>query len=271
MTPASGGSSFEDRRPDWLDADEALARVLAGASPLGPESVTVTDSIGRALAEEIVASATLPPWDNSAMDGYAVRAVDLDGADPSSPVELRVVGAVLAGETDSPVVEPGCAVRIMTGAPVPPGADTVVRVEDTDAESESGRVRIFKDRDRGRHVRGAGQDMMLGESLLEPGHTVTPGSVGVLSAAGREAVVVHRAPSVGVLSTGSELRTIDRYDEVQAGHGIPESNGPMIAAMSRAVGAWSIDLGVAADNSTDILQRIDAGEIDGPIVEVVER
>jgi len=101
--------------------------------------------------------------------------------------------------------------------------------------------------------------MMLGESLLEPGHTVTPGSVGVLSAAGREVAVVHRAPSVGVLSTGSELRTIDRYDEVQAGHGIPESNGPMIAAMSRAVGAWSIDLGVAADNSTDILQRIDAG------------
>jgi molybdopterin molybdotransferase len=259
MTTGSRASGFEDRQPDWLDADEAVARVLAGASPLGPESVTLTESIGRALAEEVVASATLPPWDNSAMDGYAVRAADLDGADPSSPVELTVVGVVLAGQTDPPVVGPGHAVRIMTGAPVPPGADTVVRVEDTDAELESGQVRIFNDRDRGRHVRSAGQDMMLGESLLEPGHTVTPGSIGVLSAAGREAVLVHRAPSVGVLSTGSELRPVDRYDEVQAGLGIPESNGPMIAAMSRAVGAWPIDLGVADDDSADILQRIDAG------------
>jgi len=259
MTPASRGSRFEDRQADWLEADEALARVLAGASPLGPESVPLTDAVGRALAEEIVSTATLPPWDNSAMDGYAVRAADIGGADPSSPVELAVTGVVLAGDMDLPVVEPGRAVRIMTGAPLPPGADTVVRVEDTDAEVEAGRVQIFRERDRGRHIRSAGQDMMAGESLLEPGHTVTPGSIGVLAAAGRETAVVHRVPSVGVLSTGSELRPVHRYDEVEAGRGIPESNGPMIAAMVRAVGAWPIDLGVADDHATDILQRIDAG------------
>ena len=123
MTPASRGSRFEDRQADWLEADEALARVLAGASPLGPESVPLTDAVGRALAEEIVSTATLPPWDNSAMDGYAVRAADIGGADLSSPVELAVTGVVLAGDMDLPVVEPGRAVRIMTGAPLPPGAD----------------------------------------------------------------------------------------------------------------------------------------------------
>jgi molybdopterin molybdotransferase len=259
MTPASRGSSFEDRQPDWLDADEALSRVLDAAMPLGPESVPLTESIGRALAEEVIASATLPPWDNSAMDGYAARGEDVDGASRSTPLTLSVNGVVRAGDLELPTLGPGQAIRIMTGAPIPPGADTVIRVEDTDAEAEPGRVRIFDDRDQGRHVRSAGQDMLFGESLLEPGHTVSPGSIGVLSAAGRDTVVVHRAPSVGVLSTGSELRPIDRYDEVREGRGIPESNGPMLAAMVRAIGALPIDLGIAHDDSADILQRIEAG------------
>ena len=125
---------FEGREADWLEVDQARSRIMTSASPLPVERVTVREAEGRALAEEVVATATLPPWDNSAMDGYAVRATDLRGASQGGPVTLDVVGVVRAGGGSSVKLGPGEAVRIMTGAPLPPGADTVVRVEDTDRE-----------------------------------------------------------------------------------------------------------------------------------------
>jgi len=224
MTAASRASGFEVRKADWLEVHEALARVLTAGAPLEAERIPTSTAVGRALAEEVVATATLPPWDNSAMDGYAVRADDVRGATPSSPVTLTVTAIVRAGEGPSAEVGEGKAVRIMTGAPIPAGADTVIRVEDTDAEEQPGRVRIFLERDRGRHVRGAGQDMLDGESLFGPGHSVTAGALGVLVAAGRETVLVHRAPTVALLATGNELRTPDRYEYVRAGRGLPDSN-----------------------------------------------
>jgi molybdopterin molybdotransferase len=259
MTAASRASGFEVRKADWLEVHEAVARVLTAGAPLEAERIATSTAVGRALAEEVVATATLPPWDNSAMDGYAVRADDVRGATPSSPVTLTVTAIVRAGEEPSPEVGEGKAVRIMTGAPIPAGADTVIRVEDTDAEEQPGRVRIFLERDLGRHVRGAGQDMLDGESLFGPGHSVTAGALGVLVAAGRETVLVHRAPTVALLATGNELRAPDRYEDVRAGRGLPDSNGPMLSAMVEQVGAWPIDLGIAADDSEDLLRRIEAG------------
>lgn len=259
MTAPAGPSDFERRSADWLDVDEAMARILAAASPLGTEHVHLADAVGRALAEEVTAGATLPPWDNSAMDGYAVRATDVRGASRSSPVVLSVVGVVRAGADPGPELGEQQAVRIMTGAPLPAGADTVVRVEDTDGEEHPGKVLIFEEQGSGRHVRDAGQDMQEGEVLLVPGHALTPGAVGVLVSAGRDAVLVHERPTVALLSTGNELRKTDRYADVRAGRGIPESNGPMLSAMVRQMGGRPIELGIAADRPEDLLEHLGRG------------
>jgi len=242
------GADFERRPADWLPFREARARVLGVARPLDGERVHVSEAAGRALAEAVSATATLPPWDNSAMDGYAVRAEDVQGASRAAPVALRVVGIVRAGEPATATIRPGQAVRIMTGAPIPPGADAVVRVEDTDAEGFAGSVEIRAEVAVGRNVRRAGRDMEAGSLLLEAGHSISSGTVGLLAAAGLDTVAVRRRPEVAILTTGDELRTVDRYDEVRAGRGIPDSNGPMLASMVRAVGGEPVVLGIAADD-----------------------
>ncbi len=247
MSPGSV-PEFTVRDADWLDAASARSRVMDAAAALAAERVPVLAALGRALAEDITATATLPPWDNSAMDGYAVRAEDVRGASPARPVPLNVAGLTRAGAAPSVRIQPGEAVRIMTGAPVPPGADSVIRVEDTDAEAlGDGVVRILQDRDAGRNIRLAGQDMKVGESVLLRGDSVRPGTIGTLAALGRADVVVHRRPSVAILSTGDELRTVERYADVRSGSGIPESNGPMIAAAALAAGAVPVPLGIARD------------------------
>jgi molybdopterin molybdotransferase len=231
---------------------------MAAAEPLLPEQLPLDAVLGRALAEDVVAEATLPPWTNSAMDGYAVRAADIAGASRATPVTLRVVDRVRAGEPPGRAVGPGEATRIMTGGALPAGADSVVRVEDTDREAEAGVVRVLDDRDAGQNLRPAGQDMKRGEKLLERGHSITPGSIGVLAAAGRSAALIHRRPRVAVLTTGDELRGPDRFDEVRAGRGVPNSNGPMVAAMVRAAGADVVPLGNASDDPVDLRARLDA-------------
>lgn len=258
MTRSAARPGFETRAADWLAADEALARVLAAAAVLPAERVGLDDALGRAVAEEIVATATLPPWDNSAMDGYALRADDVRGASAEAPVPLRVVGVVRAGADPTVTVGPGQAARIMTGAPLPPGADTVARVEDTDAEaSEPGSVRILADQPLRRNVRDAGQDMRAGDPLLRPGQAITAGGIGVLAAAGRRDVLVRRRPRVALLATGDELRGPDRYDDVLRGKGVPESNMPMLAAMLHAIGAEPLLLPIAEDDPGVIRSRID--------------
>jgi molybdopterin molybdotransferase len=251
---------FETRSADWLGVDEALARIMDAALTLASERLPLASALGRALAEDVVAEATLPPWVNSAMDGFAVRGADVRGATRTAPVRLAVVGRVRAGERPGAPVGPGEAIRIMTGAPVPPAADTVVRVEDTDAEAAAGTVLVLDDRDAGQNLRPAGQDMQSGERLLARGHTITPGSVGVLAAAGRSDVLVHRPATVAVLTTGDELRGPDRFAEVRAGEGVPDSNGPMLAAMIAACGATPLALGIAADTPADLQARIGQAE-----------
>lgn len=233
---APGSPDFEVRTADWLEAAEAQRRILDACPAAEAERIPLSEALGRALAEDLHADALLPPWDNAAMDGYAVRGEDMAGASPAHPVVLRVRGLVRAGGAPAPPLEPGEAIRIMTGAPVPEGADSVVRVEDTDAEGEAGRVRILRDRDVGGNVRPGGQDLRPGDLVFRRGDPIHPGAVGVLAALGRSHVFVGRRPLVAILTTGDELRSPDRYEEVRAGAGIPESNGPMLAAAVAAAG-----------------------------------
>jgi molybdopterin molybdotransferase len=202
------------------------------------------------------------------MDGYAVRGDDVEGASPAHPVLLTVTGRIAAGEPPSISVETGEAVRIMTGAPVPEGADSVVRVEDTDAESEPGTVRILGDRDRGRNIRPAGEDMAVGDLVLRSGESIHPGTVGVLYALGKDHVLCARRPVVAIVSTGDELRSPDRYDEVRAGAGVPESNGPMLAAAVTDAGCVPMYVGVAADDPADIRRHLDAAAAADVIITV---
>ena len=253
-------TDFESRAADWLGVSEALERVMAAASPLPPEQRPLDAILGRALAEDVVAEATLPPWTNSAMDGYAARAADIAGASRTAPITLRVVERVRAGEAPGRPIGAGEATRIMTGAPVPPGADSVVRVEDTDRERSSGTVHVLDDRDARQNLRPAGQDMRRGERLLGRGHSITPGTIGVLAATGRTAALVHRRPRVAVLTTGNELRGPDRFDDVRAGLGVPNSNGPMVTAMAAAAGAEAVAIANADDDPAELRERLDSAE-----------
>jgi molybdopterin molybdotransferase len=235
-----------------LTVAEAVERVMAGALPLGAERTPLLDALGRVLASPVVAPLTLPPWDNSAMDGYAVRAADIEGASPTQPAVLRVVETVAAGQFPSVTVGPGQTVRIMTGAPIPLGADSVVRVEDTDGGLE--RVAIRDARDRRRNIRPRGEDLKAGDTVLPAGTPVGAAQIGVLSSVGAASVDVYRRPRVAYLGSGDELVDLDRFDEALAGHKIVSSNNYTIHALIRAAGGVPVNLGIAADRR-DALQE----------------
>ncbi len=251
-------TTFENRTPDWLTVGEALERVLARAMPLEREGVPLQEAVGRALSERILAGATLPPWDNAAMDGYAVRGEDVAGAAPEAPVTLRVVGETRAGAPVGRGLERGEAIRIMTGAPVPPGADSVIRVEHTDAEETPGQIRIHSGADRGGNIRPGGQDMVAGEELLPSGFSIGPGTVGLLAAAGVVSVPVRRRPRIAILSNGDELAEADAFHRVMAGRAIPETNAPTLTAAVTLLGGIPIPLGIARDNPDSILEGVGA-------------
>jgi len=249
-------TQFETRTPDWLSVGEALERVLARAQPLETEIVSLEESLGRALAEDAFAEATLPPWDNSAMDGYAVRRQDLTQASSSSPIPLRVVGGIQAGGLTGRALGRGEAIRIMTGAPVPPGADAVVRVEDTDAEADAGRVQVFSCPVPGGDIRPQGQDMVAGDRILSAGTTIGAGQIGLLAATGSDTVPVLRKPRVGILSNGDEIAAAAEFHRVRAGEAIPETNSPSLAAAVRGAGGIPLRLGIARDNPGSILEKV---------------
>lgn len=219
---------------------EARRTVLGGLSPLPARPVSVAAAGGCVLAEPVVASEALPPFANSAMDGYAVRAADTDRA----PCRLQVVGTVLAGDAPSLTVGPGQAVRIMTGAVVPEGADAVCMVERT-SPGPDGSVVIEERVPVGQHVRRAGEDVTPGQQVLPAGTGLGPAHVGVLAALGVERVAVHPRPTVAVLSTGDELVTGRR--PLAPGQ-IRDSNRPALLAALVADGFSPVDLGVLADD-----------------------
>ena len=247
---------FESRAADWLSCAEALGRVMERARALPLIRLPVEAAEGMAPARSIESPVTLPPWNNSAMDGYAVQGDSIAGASRANPRTLRVTGALHAGEVGGEGVGAGEAVRIMTGTPVPAGADCVVRVEDTDAEREPGRVAVFSERDRGRNVRQAGQDMRAGETVLPRGTTLGAGQAGVLAACGLTSVAVHRRPVAAVLASGDEIAPAERFAEVAAGRAIPDTNGPMLAAAVREAGGEAVRPGIARDTEESVREHL---------------
>jgi molybdopterin molybdotransferase len=225
---------------------EASAKILADIRPLEVERIPLRDAYGRVLAEDVASPIDHPPWDNSSMDGYAVRAADVAFATESNPVTLFVLETVRAGQYPTQSVAPRTAIRIMTGAPVPDGADTVIRVEDTDGGEK--RVIIRDARDAGRNVRPRGEDLRMGEIALPRGTVLGAAHLGVLASVGCALVPVHRRPRVAVLASGDEIVDVDQYDAVLRGERIVSSNSYTIVAAARAAGAEIVDLGIVGDD-----------------------
>jgi molybdopterin molybdotransferase len=236
-----------------LAVEEARARTLALVEPLSPEWVRLDEALGRTLAEELRAQRTLPPWDNSAMDGYAVRSGDLTGP---LPVRLTVGETVYAGQTPKREVLAGTCARIMTGAPLPPGADAVVMRERTRPTPEGGAVDILEAVKAGNFVRPRGEDAREGEPLLGRGTPLGIPELGLLLGQGVQSVPVPRRPRVAILSTGDELC---RADEPPEGR-IVDTNGPALAlAVARAGGVPTL-LGIARDTLEEVASHLARAE-----------
>jgi molybdopterin molybdotransferase len=233
---------------------EALAAVLAETPVLGSETVAAPEARGRVLAQAVVSARRIPPFDNSAMDGYAVRAADLAGAAPPHPVALRLAFEVAAGGAPPAALRSGEAARILTGAPLPSGADAVVRQEDTERAGERVLVRVAP-RLR-ENVRDAGEDVEAGQTVLEPGRVLGPAELGMLAALGRSTVAVHQRPRVALLSGGDEL--VEPDGDV-AGGKIVSSNSWSLAAACRELGAEPVYLGIARDTPQDVEAKLRAG------------
>ena len=247
---------------EYLTVQEALTAVLAGVSVLPSERVPLLDALDRVIAERVVAKDSLPPFANSAMDGYAMRAEDLVGATESAPADLEVIGDIAAGFVPDVTVRAGTAVRIMTGAPVPPGADAVVPVEDTNEAWRNPerplpkRIQIKRSVSAGDYVRHAGEDIEAGQTIIPKGHLLRSQEVGVLASLGVAEVAVIRRPKVAILATGDELIPIE--EPLQPGK-IRNSNGYTQTAQVLAVGGIPIPLGIARDTEADVTQKLQKG------------
>ena len=237
-----------------LTVPEASARILEHIAPLAIERVPLLDALGMVLAESVRAPMTLPAWDNSAMDGYAVRGADIDSATADRPVSLRVLETVAAGRFATQPVRDGEAIRIMTGAPLPDGADTVVRVEDTDGGTM--RVLVRDARDARRNVRPRGEDFREGDTLLDRGMPLGAAQIGVLASIGRSTIDVHRRPRVAIMGSGDELVDVDGFHEVLAGRKIVSTNGYTLQALVRDAGGEPVNLGVATDDPASLRDHL---------------
>jgi molybdenum cofactor synthesis domain-containing protein len=246
--------------PPPLRLEEARERILADVLPLPGSTVPLADALRCISVADVTSRLTLPPWDNSAMDGFAVRSADVEDAGPERPVTLRVVGEAAAGHLPTAEVVPGTAVRVLTGGLLPSGADAVVPVEDTDmppgVAALPAAVAISASTEPGRHVRARGSDLRAGSVVLAAGATVTPAAIAALAASGHASVKVPRRPVVAILSTGDELVPIDA---VPGPASIPDSNGESLAAQALALGVDVVRLGIARDDLDDIRARLRAG------------
>lgn len=237
-----------------LNVEEAQKRVLSAFESLGTERVSILEAAGRILAEDVRAEGNIPPHANSSMDGYAVRAADTTGAAPGHPICLRVTDDLPAGYVHEQEVSNGEAIRIMTGAPIPPGADAIVKVEDTAKAGEF--VDIFAAIEPGNYVRPAGEDVREGALILERGVRIRPQEIGMLAALGRKEVAVARRPRVAILATGDELVPIDAP---LAPGKIRNTNSYSNAAQVIAHGGEPILLGIASDRVEELTAKIKAG------------
>jgi molybdopterin molybdotransferase len=236
------------RRESVLSVRQALHEVLRAIAPLGTERVGLFEAVGRVLAEEVRSLRDVPGYANSAMDGFAVRHADV----ARTPARLRVKGLSAAGTRSLPEIGPGEAARIMTGAPLPPGADTVVRVEDTRLDGEE--VVIEAAGPKGRDIRLPGEDVRAGDTVLEAGRRLVPADIGVAASVGRTLLLVHRRPRVAIVSTGNELVEADQ--PVEMGQ-VVNSNAYALAAAIAEAGGIAVPLPIARDDPAEIRAAFD--------------
>jgi molybdopterin molybdotransferase len=241
-----------------MAVDDAAAAILAAVPRQPALRVRLADALGHVLAEDVVADVALPPWTNASMDGYAVRGADVRGACVEVPHRLRVVGVIAAGDAVHVALGPGEAMRIFTGAPVPAGADSVVRQEDTDRGSDT--VGIVNDRDVGANVRPAGGDVAQGAVALTRGSVLHGRQIALLAALAVTDPVVHRRPRVGVLAMGDELVAPDHREAILSGAKLADVNGPALAALVTEAGGVAVPLGIAADDADALHAMIAAAD-----------
>lgn len=245
-----------------ISVEEALQRILSFVNVLGQEEVPILESLGQVLAEDVYSRINIPPLDNAAMDGYAIKSADTNGASASSPHYLKVIDTVAAGSISRKEVKPGTAVRIMTGAPVPAGADCVVRFEDTDepargkAKAPIERVGVLCECTKGVNIRRAGEDVTKGSLVLNAGTVMRPAEAGVLASLGRGTVKVIRRPVVAILATGNEL--VDINQPLPPGK-IYNSNTYSVAALVRRYGGVPKILGIALDTRDSLVASLRRG------------
>jgi molybdopterin molybdotransferase len=266
-----------------LSVEAARERVLSTIiGPTDGESVHLSEALGRVLADDLTSPLDLPPWPNSAMDGYALRAADTANASEASPVVLDVTADVAAGRAPEGRVERGAAMRIATGARVPTGADVVVPVEDTTPADAEGHAVGERSRDAGGprpaailltasvnpgfSVRARGSDLREGDRALETGTLVTPAAIAVAAGVGADHLSVRRRPIVGILATGDEVRS---PGQALGDAGIPDANGPALMALVEAAGGDPRWLGIAADRLEDVRARLCAGLAEDPDLVIV--
>jgi molybdopterin molybdotransferase len=235
-----------------ISVEEALERILEGITPLGVSQVPLAESLGLVLTEDIIAQEDIPPFANSAMDGFALLSKDSRPRD-GQPPRLRVTGTVAAGYVAQHAVTDGAAMRIMTGAPVPPGADTVIQVELTRSDSpQSEWVEILQEVEPGNNIRPAGEDMRRGQTVLARGTEIGPWEIGILATLGKATVEVIRRPHVAILGTGDEVIDVDQ--PLQPGK-IRNSNSYLLEAAVRRAGAVAHRLGVAQDTVESLREK----------------
>jgi len=243
-----------------ISVEQALEKILSYVDVMGAEPSPILDCLGQVLAEDIYSGIDVPPLDNTAMDGYALRSGDTNGASQESPRFLRVIDTVAAGSISEYEVEAGTAIRIMTGAPIPKGADCVVRFEDTDEAQRKGHstghqlpaeIGILCEASAGLNIRRAGEDITAGSIVLHKGAVIRPSEVGVLASLGHSTVMVIRRPVVAILATGDEL--VDINQPLPVGK-IYNSNTYSVAALVTRYGGTPRILGIALDSEDSLVE-----------------
>jgi molybdopterin molybdotransferase len=237
-----------------LTVEEALNKILSHVEPLGSEKVSILEALGRIITENINAPRDIPPLDNSAMDGYALKSEDIRNASLENRVRLEVIEDLPAGFISKKVIQRGQAIRIMTGAPIPGGADAVIPVEDT--ERGDGIALVFNPVPPGANIRKAGEDVKKGDRIISAGDLVRPAEVGMMASVGRSFITVFQRPLVAILCTGEELVDVDgALDEGK----IISSNSYTLAAQVKDCGAIPVQLGIAKDQKEDIETKLQQG------------
>ena len=233
-----------------IKVDEARKIILEKIKVQGTEKVSISEALGRILSEDIIARRNNPPMDNSAMDGYALQAKDIELATSENPIKLEIIEDLAAGYSPKMTIQSGQAVRIMTGAPIPEGADAVIMQEDTERNENS--VQVKDKAEIRENIRDAGEDVREGETVIKKGAKLLPAHIGMMAVVGRSSVLVGRRPSVAILSTGDEIKDLD---DSLSGPCIYNSNGYMLAAQVKSAGGIPSYLGIARDNEEDLMEK----------------